>query len=454
MPTNNLDASTGRPRTRSSWAPVVALAFAMLVVTSEFSIAAVALPAIGAELGAAPSVAAWVLLAYALPMAAISIPAGRWVDRADPALVITMSMVGVAVSSVLAALAPAMWVLLVARLLQGFAAGLTLAGYLPVISANVNPDKRGRALSVVVTIMTVGGMAGASLGGVLAGTFGWRSVFLLKLPLVVVAVWLLLRVTSKRRGGLPRPDGALLREAAVLSGAVASLLLAIDLPAKQPVLAGGFGLAAVALLLLWSRLPQSQQVVDLLRARTFGFTMAGLFLLCFNAGVMTFLLPYFLSDVLGEGPAATGTLMLVFIAALSLMSPVGGWLADRIGPLRVAAAGGAATVATTSLLLTLGPGSGLTTLGWQLALIGAGFGLFNTPIITAILASAPAEGTGTAGGVSATVRMVSQTVAPAVTALCWTVAGGGLAGFRAGVTALVLIQGLGVLALLAARRRR
>lgn len=432
---------------------MVALALAMLVVTAEFSIAAVALPDIGADLRAGPAATAWVLLAYALPMAAIAIPAGRWIDRADPGLAIAISMLGVAASSVLAAFAPAMWVLLTARLLQGFSGGLTLAGYLPVIAASVDPSKRGRAISVVVTIMTLGGMAGASLGGVLAAALGWRSVFLLKLPLVAVAVWLLLR-TTPRRQGLPRPDAALLWEAAVLCGGVGSTLLAVDLAPKQPVLAAGLGLAAIALLTLWARLPRSRPVVELLRTRTFGLTMAGLFLVCFNTGVLNFLLPYFLSDVLGEGPEVTGALLLVFIGAVSAMSPVGGWLADRTAALPVAATGGALTVAATTLLLPLGTDTGLVDLGWRLALIGLGFGLFNTPVITAIMASAPATATGTAGGVSGTVRMVSQTVAPAVTALCWTVAGGGLAGFRSGVTTLAVIQGLGVLALLAARRGR
>ena len=67
---------------RTSWAPVAALGLAMLVVTSEMTIAAVTLPRLGADLEVSAAATAWVLLAYALPIAAVAIPAGRWADGA------------------------------------------------------------------------------------------------------------------------------------------------------------------------------------------------------------------------------------------------------------------------------------------------------------------------------------------------------------------------------------
>lgn len=124
-----MTATIGRTR----WGPVVALGLAMLVVTSEMTIAAVTLPGLGAELGVGPAGTAWVLLAYALPMAAIAIPAGRWADGADVRSTFTFSMVGVGVASLLGALAPSFWVLLISRVLQGMAAGMIVAVYLPLI---------------------------------------------------------------------------------------------------------------------------------------------------------------------------------------------------------------------------------------------------------------------------------------------------------------------------------
>jgi len=161
----------------------------MLVVTSEMTIVAVTLPGLGAELGVGHAATAWVLLAYALPMAAIAVPAGRWADGADVRCTFTVSMLGVGVASVLGALAPAFGVLLIARVLQGMAAGLTVAVYMPIVIGSVRQEQRGRAIGYIITIMTVGSMAGVPLGGLVAGTLGWRDVFLMKLPLLLVVLW-------------------------------------------------------------------------------------------------------------------------------------------------------------------------------------------------------------------------------------------------------------------------
>ncbi|WP_236594704.1 MFS transporter [Saccharothrix sp. 6-C] len=71
---------------------------------------------------------------------------------------------------------------------QGVAGSLVPAGHMPIVVAAVAPEQRGRAIGYVVTIMTVGGPAGAPLGGLVAGAFGRRPVFLMKLPAVAVAV--------------------------------------------------------------------------------------------------------------------------------------------------------------------------------------------------------------------------------------------------------------------------
>jgi DHA2 family multidrug resistance protein-like MFS transporter len=123
-------------------------------------------------------------------MAAISIPAGRWADRADPRATLLLSMIGIGVASVLGALAPSFELLLASRVLQGAAAGLLVVVYMPIVTAAVREAQPGRAIGFIITIMTVGGMAGMPLGGLVAGALSWRQVFLIKLPLLAVVFWL------------------------------------------------------------------------------------------------------------------------------------------------------------------------------------------------------------------------------------------------------------------------
>ncbi|MFD0203018.1 MULTISPECIES: MFS transporter [Saccharothrix] len=435
---------TQEVQVRTRWAPVVALAMAMLVVTTEMTVAAVVLPSLGSELDVGPAATAWVLLAYTLPMAAVAIPAGRWVDRADVRSAFLLALVGVAVASVLTAVAPAFWVLLVGRVLQGVAGSLVLAGYMPIVVAAVRPEQRGRAIGYVITIMTVGGLAGAPLGGLVAGAFGWRSVFLMKLPVLAVALWLGWRSLRGDGRGLPLPDRGLVLEAVLLGGAVTSVLLAFE----DRVWLLGVGLV---LAVWWGRLPASRPVLTLVRRRLFGLPLLTLSLVSTLAGVMFFLVPYHVADVLGGSPEDVGVALLVFVAGVAALALVSGSLTDRYGPWLVAMAG--SVVSALGLGLLMLPVTGLVDLCWRLGVLGVGQGLFNTAMNTLVMAGAPEGVEGAAGGLSATARMVGTTVGPAVAALAAGWAGDGDAGFRTGVAVLAAVAVAGVVALAAGRPR-
>jgi len=440
---------------RTRWAPVVALGLAMLVVTSEVTIAAVTLPGLGADLAVSPSATAWVLLAYALPMAAVAIPAGRWADGADVRSVFALAMLGIGLASVLTALAPAFWLVVVGRLVQGAAAALVIATYMPIITTSVRPEQRGRAIGFVVTIMTIGAMAGVPLGGLVAGAFSWREVFVMKLPLLLVVLWAGLRGIRRIPGrGLPRPGIALVREAALLGGAVAAVLLAFEEVDGRPLAAVALAAVAVGLGVWWSRLAASRPVLALVRNPPYAVTLVSLLATSFTGGVITFLLPYFVADVVRGSAELTGLTLLFFVGAMAAVSAAAGALSDRYGTTRVAIAGSVVGVVGTLTMLTLDGGSGLADMAWRLVVLGVGAALFNTAINTAMLANAPAGSEGVAGGVGMTVRTIAMTVGPAVSALAWTVAGGGVAGFRAGVTVIAAAAVVGLAVLLVPVRTR
>ncbi len=446
-------AGTGTVQ-RTRWGPVIALGLAMLVVTSEMTIAAVTLPGVGAELGVGPAATAWVLLAYALPMAAIAIPAGRWADSADVRSTFALSMIGVGLASVLGALAPTFGVLLLARVLQGMAAGLIVAVYMPIVIGCVREEQRGRAIGYIITIMTLGGMAGVPLGGLVAGTFSWREVLLMKVPLLLVVLWLGYRTVTGGSGkGLPWPSRPLVHEALLLGGAVTAVLLAFDQLTGRAVVAGGLAMAALVLGAWWARLPASRAVLTLVRRRAFAVTLIALLAMSLTMGLIVFLLPYFIADVLGGSPQMTGVALLFFVGAVAPIAPLAGVLSDRYGTTAIAAAGAAVSVAGMLAMLTLGPDARLVDLAWRLAVVGVGAGLFNPPINAAILAATPDGMAGTAGGIGMTVRTIAMTVGPAVAALSWTVAGGGVPGFRAGVLVLTTLALAGLLTLLVAAPR-
>ncbi|MEV0643991.1 MFS transporter [Phytomonospora sp. NPDC050363] len=443
---------TTEPRSEvpTRWAPVFALALAMVVVTSDLMLAAVALPDIGDDLSVGPAVTAWGLLGYALPMSAAAIPAGRWADKADIRKVFLLSMFGVAAASVLVAAAPTFWLLIAARFLQGLAASLVMAVYMPIVAASVPADRRGRAIGYIITVMTIGGMIGAPLGGLAVGAFGWRGLFLLKLPIVAAALWLGWRAIPGNGKGLPVPDRVLIRDSLVMGGAVAAILLAFDRLSEQPALAAVLVVISVALTVVWLRLRSSAPLIAVIRRRTVGMGLLGLFLMSFAVGLMSFLLPYFVVDEMRESPATTGVALLFLSGAMAPIAPIAGKLADTFGAHKVAVVGAILSVGAMTTMLTVDSDTDLFGLAWRLVLIGIASALFNGPINTSLMAATPREAIGAAGGAFATVRTLASTIGPAVTALAWTIGGGGMTGFTVGVLTLLAAYGLGVLALLAA----
>ncbi|MBC3192005.1 MFS transporter [Pseudonocardia sp. C8] len=468
--------------TRTRWGAVGALGLAMLAVTSEITVAAVALPGIGADLAVGPGATAWVLLAYTVPMAALGIPAGRWGDRADPRPVFLLAQLGIVLGTALTVLAPAFPVLIAGRVLQGVAASLVVAVYMPIVTAAVPAERRGRAISLIIMVMTVGTMAGAPAGGLVADAFGWRAVFLVKLPAVLAAVAAGAVLLDRRRvRGVPAPGRSLLAEAVLLGGALTALLVALDQgtgPAwRAPVAAA----AAVALFAGWVRLPAAGAVRAMVRRPAIRATLGALFAVSMTAGLVSFLVPWFVADVLTERSAsgtsigtetsasgtsigtetsasgtsigtgtaaASGSALLVFVGAVAAASPVAGWLTDRYGPLRITVAGGVSTTLALAALLPLGPGTGWTGLAGGMALAGLAAGLFNPAVNAAVLAAAPPGTEGATGGIAMTARTVGSAVGPALAALGWTLTGGGGSGWRLGVGILLVAAAAGTVVVL------
>jgi MFS family permease len=436
------------PVATSRWSTVVVVSLGIVLTALDMTIVAVALPAIGAELGAGPSVTQWVLLGYLLPLVALSLPAGRWLDRAGPRAAFRLAVGGFGVSSALVALAPTAPLLVAARVLQGCCGALISVLGLPVVAAAVRPEHRARALSIVLTLIPLSGVAGPALGGLLTDTVGWRAVFLVNLPVVAVALALARRsipAGPPGRTGLPRPDRAALLDTAVLGAGTTAVVLALDLlgdpdPALAP--AGLLAVVGAVAVAIWARRPDSRPVLALLRRPRIGRSLAALLVTVAGVGAVNFLVPYALADL---GAATAGLVLLVLSAAMAVASPPAGVLADRVGTGPVVLAGALCVLAGTGWLLATGLAAGPVALVGPLALIGAGNGLFAGPNATRVLDATPPGQMGASSGLSSLVRTTGFTLGPALAATAWT-AGGGPG--PAGPVLLVALAAVGALAAL------
>ncbi len=272
-------------------------------------------------------------------------------------------------------------------------------------------------MSYHATIMMVGSIAVAPLGGWLADAYGWRAVLWVKAPLLLAAAVLGLVAVPSRAGGAPSPEHAgraLAGDVLLVGTAVTAALLAIEQIARRPLWAAALALLALAMGAGWTRSRTSRPVLALVRRGQLGWPTLALMFNSSVVGLITFSLPFFISDVMHRGPQLLSTALVFFIAASAVITPLAGLLADRFRPLPVATLGGATTVAGLLPMLTLAANASLFDLAWRMAILGAGMALFNSPIMTAILDATPEHHTGTTGGITNLARTLGTALGPAL----------------------------------------
>ena len=438
--TTSRAAATG---SGSRWDAVLVVCLGVVLMSLDMTIVAVALPAIGAELHAPPAVAQWMLLGYSLPIVALSLPAGRWVDRAGPLPAFRLAVGGFGAASALVALAPGIGTLIAARVLQGCAGALIGVVALPLVNDAVRPEHRARAMSIVLTLIPLAGVAGPALGGLLTDTVGWRTIFLVNLPVVAVALALSGRAIPAARpgrAGLPRPDRAAVLDTVLLGAGVTALVLALSLPAGAPLVTVGLFAAAAVATLAWARRPDARPVLGLLHMRRITPSLVTLLATTAGVGAVNLLVPYAL---VGESASTTGLVLLVLSAAMAATSPPAGVLADRVGAAPVVLAGTFAVLAGAAWLLAA-PLSPLGLVG-PLLLIGVGNGLIAGPNSALVLGATPPAMVGAGSGLMALGRNLGFTLGPAFAALT----------LGSGATAVpVVLATIGVVAAVAVARRR
>jgi MFS family permease len=342
--------------TANRWSLVVAAGLVVFMAQLDATIVLVALPSIQSDLGVSAAATQWVVLAYVVPLIALTLLSGRWIDVVGHRRALGIGTAGFALASALAGLAPRPDLLIGARIGQGAMAALLLA-LAPVLAVEaVTPGAKGRALGVVSTLAPLGAVSGPLLGGQLVDAVGWPWIFLVNVP-VAVAVAALGGTQLPAEGRWRMPHPAWLGEAALLGGAATASLLALTLTTTHGV-AGLLALLVVpAVLAVWGRTDTSRPVRRLVRAD--GMTGPHLALAAAYTALLLvqFLAPFYLARTLGLSGASAGLVLMAYPVATVLVGPVSGVLTDRRGARPTAGPG------SRSSLRRLSSSSRSTTIG-------------------------------------------------------------------------------------------
>lgn len=404
---------------------MMALIVSILSASVGTSAANVALPTIASDLGGSFADAQWVALAYLIAMTASSGAAGFLGDRVGRPRALLMGAALFTAASVLAALAPSLAVLVLARAVQGIGAAVMMA--LPLaIGRDIAPEGRtGSVMGLLGTVGAVGTASGPALGGLLVSWSGWEPIFWAMAGLGALTAVLAANFATAPMSRTPSPfdlPGVLLLTTGVATYALA---LTLDMPLwLAGMLLVGATLALVAFAAVERRSTHPMLPPGILRNGALG--VGGMLNLIVGTVMMSTLVvgPFFLSGALGLNAGQIGLVMAAGPVASACTGFLAGRVVDHLGPARMTTAGLMAMIVGAGALALLPGWLGLPGYMAGTVLLAPGYQLFLAANNTAVLGSIDPSLRGTASGTLNLARNIGMVTGASAMGLLFTTAAG------------------------------
>lgn len=396
------------------------IAMALFVAVLDGTVANVALPPITQDLGVSPVEAIWVVNGYQLAVTVLLLPLARLGEILGYRRVYLTGLGIFTLASLVCALSRSLDMLIAARVLQGIGAAGIMSVNIALIRFIFPASRLGRAVGRVAIVVGVSSAAGPSLAGAILSVASWPALFLINVPVGLLA----LLAGSRTLPDTPKSGQPFDLKSAIMSALTFGMLISgvngighsEGLAFSLALIAGGLIVGAV---FVRSQLRLAEPIlpVDLLRRPIFALSAATSVCSFGAQGIAFVSLPFLLHDELGRSAAETGLLLTPWPIATAIAAAISGRLADRFNPGRLSAIGLFLFAAGLLALVLMSPNPSDANLIWRLALAGFGFGLFQTPNNKILITSAPRERSGGASGIQSTARLVGQSLGVALVAV-------------------------------------
>jgi MFS transporter, DHA2 family, methylenomycin A resistance protein len=398
---------------------ILATSLGFVLVQLDVSVVNIALAKIGVDLGTAVSGLQWVVDSYALAFAALLLSAGALGDQMGVRKGFTIGFAIFVAASLGCGLAPGPTALIVARTIQGIGAALVVPCSLALLNQAAAGDARlrARAVSLWTASGSVAMAVGPVLGGLLVDTVGWRSIFLINIPIGLVGIFLtqLFVKESVSRHHSFDPAGQLLAITTLLG--LVGAVISSEGSGFSPIVCSALIVAIISgigFVLVESRVSSPMLPLEFFRQPTFtAATLVGL-LVNFTLYGVIFVLGLYLQRIHGYSPVITGLAFLPFPIVLLFSNLMAGWLAkgtDLRSPMVVGLLVGAAgywllhSINSETSYLQILPG---------FVVIPLGVGLAVPCMTTSLLTTVPAARSGVASGVLNSVRQAGGALGVAI----------------------------------------
>ena len=406
------------------WHVMVATGLGIFLGTIDASIVNVALPTMAKELDTTFAAVQWVVVAYLLTLATLTLSVGRLGDMLGKKRIYTTGFAVFTLGSVLCGLAPGIGWLIGSRVIQAGGAAMIFALGMAIITQAFPPSERGRALGISGALVSIGIVVGPSLGGLIVDQWSWRWIFIVNLPIGIIGTAAAQRFVPN----IPAPGGQRFdfKGAFVFFVALFTFMLGLSLAQSRgfgssivlTLLASGIA-ALVIFIMIERRVEQPMLDLQLFKNRLLTINLLTGWMTFFAISGLFILVPFYLENVLGATPRQVGLLIAPAPLLLGLTAPISGSISDRIGPRRVLVFGLIILVGAYLMMQLLQADSPLWMIMLVMAPAGLGMGVFQSPNNSAVMGSATAEHLGVTSAMLTTTRNTGQLTGIAVLGAVW-----------------------------------
>ncbi len=382
----------------------------LFIVGLDNTIVNVALPSIRRDLDASVSQLQWTIDAYTLVLASLLMLSGSTADRLGRVRVFQVGLAVFTLGSLACTVAPSVGWLIAFRMVQAVGGSMLNPVAMSIIRNTFDdPRERAQAIGIWGAVIGVSMALGPVLGGALV-ELSWRAIFLVNLPVGLLAIALTARYVPESRAPRARrvdPVGQVL-VVVLLSTLVYGIIESAPL---------FYAIAAGALVALLAYEPRRREpLIELRFFRSAPFSGATLVAISAFAALAGFLFmnTLYLQDVRGYSPIHAGLLTLPMAAVTVFGAPLSGRIVGSYGARGPLLLGGAGITVSALMLTNLGPHTSLWWLGAAYAVFGIGFGVVNPPITNTAVSGMPPSQAGVAAAVASTSRMIGQSLGVAV----------------------------------------
>jgi EmrB/QacA subfamily drug resistance transporter len=396
--------------------------FASFLTPFMVSTINIALPAIGREFQMSAVFMSWVPTSYILSAAMFLVPFGRLADIYGRKRVFAYGMWIFTLSSLALAFSPSAMVLITLRVLQGFGSAMIFGTGMAILTSVFPAAERGRVLGINVAAVYLGLSLGPVFGGFLTHQVGWRSIFLVNVPLGLFVIYL---VVAKLNREWAEAQGEKFDAVGSLFYAFALVALMYGL-SLLPAISGVWfilaGILGCLCFVAWDRRSASPLLnMDLFfHNPAFAFSNLAALINYSATFAVTFLLSLYLQYLKGFTPQHAGMILISQPVVMAIFSPFAGRLSDKIEPRVVASIGMGFTAVGLLLFTFIDRDTHLGFIVTGLMLLGFGFALFSSPNTNAVMSSIEKRFYGVGSSTLGTMRLIGQMLSMGIAMVIFT----------------------------------